>query len=223
VRDRLKPATVPNVTIPDRRQRSAAAERNREPILSVLKRILPARGSVLEIASGTGQHAVHFAAGLPDWIWQPTDRDADSRASIAGWAADAALANLRAPLLLDVTAHDWQVARFDAIFCANMLHIAPWAATVGLIEGAARHLAPLGQLIVYGPFLVAGEPTAPSNLAFDADLRARDPQWGLRELERVAALAARRSLALAQRVAMPANNQLVVFRRAPHSTDIDPR
>ncbi len=209
------------MTISDRRQHSPAAERNREPILAVLKQVLPARGSALEIASGTGQHAVHFAAGLPDWTWQPTDRTDDSRASIAGWAADAALANLRAPLHLDVTAHDWPVGRFDAIFCANMLHIAPWAATVGLLEGAARHLAPHGRLIVYGPFLVAGELPAASNLAFDADLRGRDPAWGLRELERVEALAAGRGLALEQRVAMPANNQLVVFRNPFHASGIE--
>jgi SAM-dependent methyltransferase len=199
--------------IDDRRQHSPAAERNRGPILDALKQVLPPAGAALEIASGTGQHAVHFAAALPRWTWQPTDRDPGARASVAAWAADAALDNLAAPLHLDVTSDDWPVERVDAIFCANMIHIAPWAACLGLIAGAARHLAPGGLLILYGPFIVAGEPTAASNLAFDADLRARDPAWGLRELEQVADLASRQGLALAQRFAMPANNQLVVFRK----------
>jgi hypothetical protein len=196
----------------DRRQHSPAAERNREPIRQLLVELLPPVGAMLEIASGTGQHAVHFAAALPGWTWQPTDRDADGRDSIAAWAAQAGLGNLNAPLALDVTASDWPIDRCDAIFCANMIHIAPWAACVGLFAGAARHLRDGGALILYGPFVIDGEPTAPSNHAFDADLRSRNPEWGLRELSKVEAVAADNGLALEQRFAMPANNQLVVFR-----------
>jgi hypothetical protein len=197
---------------PDRRQHSPAAERNREPIRQLLVELLPPAGAMLEIASGTGQHAVHFAAALPGWTWQPTERDPDGRESVAAWAAQAGLGNLKAPLALDVTASDWPVDRFDAIFCANMIHIAPWAACVGLFAGAPRHLRDGGALILYGPFVIDGEPTAPSNIAFDADLRSRDPEWGLRELSKVEAVAADNGLVLEQRVAMPANNQLVVFR-----------
>jgi hypothetical protein len=203
------------MSIDDRRRHSPAAERNRGPILDVLSRVLPPRGTLLEIASGTGQHAVHCAAGLPGWTWQPSDPDPEAVASIAAWAADVALPNLRAPLQLDVGAADWGVCSLDAVFCANMIHIAPWSACEGLVAGASRHLPPGGLLILYGPFVVAGEPTAASNLAFDADLRMRNPEWGLRELDRVAALAADAGLALHRQFAMPANNRLVVFGRLP--------
>jgi len=193
---------------------SAAAERNRAPILEVLRRVLPARGRALEIACGTGQHAVHFAAALPRWDWQPTDPDPAALVSTAAWSTDLALANLRPPLQLDVMAVAWPVeGRFDAVFCANLLHIAPWPTCAALMQGAARHLLPGGVLVVYGPFLVECTPTAPGNLAFDDDLRARNPAWGLRRLDDVAAAAASAGLVLAEQVAMPANNLTLVFRR----------
>jgi SAM-dependent methyltransferase len=201
------------MTPTDPRLHSAAAERNRGPILDVLRRVLPARGNALELACGTGQHAVHFAAGLPGWAWQPTDPDAAALASTAAWAADAAVPGLRAPVQLDVMARIWPVqGAFDAIFCANLLHISPWPTTPALMQGAARHLVPGGVLVVYGPFLVAGVATAAGNLAFDADLRTRDPAWGLRELRDVAAQAAEAGLSLVEQVAMPANNLTLVFR-----------
>lgn len=208
----------------DARQRSPAAERNRQPILEVLQRVLPARGIALEIASGTGQHAVHFAAGLPGWIWQPSDLQADALASIAAWRAqadvDAPLTNLRAPLQLDVMAPDWQdIATVDAIFCANMLHIAPWPVCAALMRGAARYLAAHGVLLTYGPYRVDGVTTAPGNLAFDESLRARNPAWGLRRLADVAHEASRAGLRLREQVAMPANNLLLVFERAHPAPD----
>ena len=197
----------------DARQHSPAAERNRAPILAELLRLLPAQGLALEIASGTGQHAAHFAAALPGWQWQPSDGDARSLASIAAWCEG--LANVRPPLPLDVLAPHWPgvPATVDAIFCANMIHISPWATTPALMQGAARHLAATGVLILYGPYLVDGEPTAASNLAFDADLRARNPDWGLRRLADVGQQAAASGLQLRERVAMPANNILLVFAR----------
>jgi SAM-dependent methyltransferase len=198
----------------DSRLNSPAAERNRAPILEVLRQVLPARGRALEIACGTGQHAVHFAAALPRWDWQPTDPDPAALVSTAAWSTDLALANLRPPLQLDVMAVAWPVeGRFDAVFCANLLHIAPWPTCAALMQGAARHLLPGGVLVVYGPFLVEGTPTAPGNLAFDDDLRARNPAWGLRRLDDVAAAAASAGLVLAEQVAMPANNLTLVFRR----------
>src|SRR4051812_21776124 len=161
---------------------SPAADRNKEPILALLRRVLPAHGSALEIASGTGQHAVHFAQALAGWTWQPTDTDAAMLPVIAGHVADAGLANVRPPLLLDVMAPQWPVDRYDAIYCANMLHIAPWACCAALMQGAARHLLPGGVLVTYGPYFEEGVAPAPSNLAFDASLRLRDPAWGIRRL-----------------------------------------
>ena len=205
---------------PNALRHSAAAERNRQPILDVLQHWLPPRGAALEIASGTGQHAVHFAAGLPGWTWQPSDPDRSSLASIAAWLEltkrdGAALANLLPPLRLDVTELPWPVgAPLDAIYCANMLHIAPWATCGALMRGAAEHLQPDGRLILYGPFLFDDIATAPGNLDFDADLRARNPAWGLRRLADVAATAAEAGLALRQRAAMPANNAMLMFRLA---------
>lgn len=194
----------------DERAYSGACERNRGPILEVLSRVLPAPGDVLELASGTGQHAAHFAASLPALRWQPSDRTDDGFASIRAWTHG--LANVAAPLVLDVEREPWPVAHVDAMFCANLTHIAPWSATLGLLRGAGRHLAPGGVLVVYGPFRIAGELFAPSNAAFDADLRARDPAWGVRSLEDVVAAARKQGLALVERVAMPANNQCLVFR-----------
>lgn len=198
---------------------SPAADRNKEPILERLRHVLGARGIALEIASGTGQHAAWFAAALPEWTWQPTDADAAMLPAIAQRMAQAGLANVRPPLQLDVTASPWPspsapfTERFDAIYCANMLHIAPWSTCPALMQGAARHLAPDGLLVTYGPYLEDAVPTAASNLAFDQSLRARDPSWGLRRLEDVAAQAQAAGLALRQRHAMPANNLLLVFGR----------
>jgi len=188
--------------------------RNREPILEVLKRWLPERGLVLEIASGAGEHAVFNAAALPGLTWQPTDLDEGALESIAAWRAHAGLANLRPPLVLDASAPEsWPVERADAIVSINMVHISPWTATLGLMKGAGRVLPPDGVLALYGPYLEDGVETAPSNLAFDADLKRRNPAWGLRRLEDVAALAETHGLELAERVAMPANNLMLVFRK----------
>ena len=193
------------------RRHSPAAERNRGPILVELQRVLPPQGVMLEIAAGTGQHAAHFAAALPAWQWQPSDGDAESLASISAWCA--ATPNVRSPIQLDVAAPAWPgvPTRVDAIFCANLLHISPWATTPGLMQGAARHLAPHGLLLLYGPYLEDGVPTAPSNRAFDADLRARHPAWGLRRLVDVLAQAHAAGLQLRERVALPANNLLLVL------------
>jgi len=199
---------------PDPRLYAPAVARNRAPILAVLRRVLPAQGLVLEIASGSGEHAAFFAAGLPHLAWQPSDPDPRARASIAGFCDEAHLPNLLPPLTLDAAAVDWPVERADAICCINMIHIAPWSACEGLVAGAARLLPADGVLFLYGPYREAGRHTAPSNAAFDADLRAQDPRWGVRDLEAVAALAARHGLAHVETVTMPANNRSVVFRRA---------
>lgn len=197
----------------DARRHSPAAQRNREPILAELQRLLPGGGLLLEIASGTGQHAAYCSAGLPGWRWQPSDFDAASLPSISAWCEG--LTNVLTPLVLDVMQPQWPgvPTEVDAIYCANLLHIAPWACCAGLMQGAARHLAPHGLLITYGPYLEDDVDTAPGNLAFDADLRTRNPQWGLRRREDVARVAGRAGLALRERVAMPANNLLLVWRR----------
>jgi hypothetical protein len=198
----------------DLRQFSQAAARNKQPILEVLQRVLPPRGYALEIASGTGEHAAHFAAGLPGWTWQPTEFDRDAFPSINAWRAFAGVTNLLAPRRLDVTAPIWpDIPEVDAIFCGNMIHIAPWTACQGLMGGAGRHLAPQGWLVTYGPYLFDDEPNAPSNLAFDTDLRARDRAWGVRGLAEVVAEAGRAGLALRERVSMPANNLTLIFQR----------
>jgi len=198
---------------PDRRRHAPAAERNRGPILDVLRRVLPARGTVLEIASGTGQHVSFFATALPALDWQPSERDDADFASIAAWAQHAGTSNVRPPLRLDVTDATWPVGSVDAIVNANMIHIAPWACCVGLMRGAGRHLVPGGVLVTYGPYKIGGAHTAPSNESFDAELRTRDPAWGVRDLEAVAEVAATHGLVLHEQVAMPANNFTVVFRR----------
>ena len=196
---------------------SPAADRNKEPILAVLRTLLPERGTALEIASGTGQHVVSFAAALPQWTWQPSDADASLLPAIAARVAQAGLRNIRAPVPLDVTAPQWdsQAApfadRFDAILCANLLHIAPWSACAGLMQGAVRHLAPGGVLVTYGPYFEDEVPAAPSNEAFDASLRSRDPAWGIRRLPDVCAVAQGAGLMLRARHAMPANNLLLEF------------
>lgn len=188
--------------------------RNREPILDVLRRVLPAQGLVLEVASGSGEHAAYFAQHLPTLSWQPSDPDPAALASIAAHRAAVGVPNLLAPLHLDVTSAPWPVERADAIVCNNMIHISPWAATEGLLAGAGRVLSAEGVLYLYGPYRIDGRHTAPSNEAFDASLRAQNPLWGVRDLADVRALAGRHGLVLAETVAMPADNLSVVFRRA---------
>jgi SAM-dependent methyltransferase len=194
----------------DARRSAPAAERNAEPILAVLERVLPA-GLVLEIASGTGQHAAHMAAALPHVTWQPTDVDPGALASIAAWVESAALPNLRPPVALDVAAHPWPVAAADAIVCINLLHIAPWSAALALFRGAAAVLPPGGLLYTYGPYRFDGV-TAASNDAFDASLRARDPAWGVRDARDLEDAASAVGLRLDEVVPMPANNHSLVFR-----------
>ena len=195
---------------------SPAADRNKQAILSMLRHVLPESGSALEIASGTGQHVAWFAAGLPRWTWQPTDLQPAALDSITARAAQHGLANVLPPVLLDVMAPRWlpDEALFDAIICANMLHIAPWATCAALMQGSARHLAPGGALITYGPYLENGVPTSEGNQAFDQSLRAQDAAWGLRRREDVERKAAQAGLQLTARHAMPANNLLLVWTRA---------
>lgn len=195
------------------RREAPAAARNRDPILEVLRQHLPQKGLVLEFASGTGEHVVHFASALPALSFQPSDPNANARASIDDWAKTLGLANVAPALPLDASAAAWPVAGVTAILCINMIHISPWAATEGLLAGAGRALPPGGVLFLYGPYRRAGHPTAPGNETFDRDLRARDPAWGLRALEDVAALAARHGLGPPEVIEMPANNLSVVFRR----------
>lgn len=209
-----------------------ATARNREPILAILSRWIGsppaapapaphavsapnaprARLRVLEIASGTGQHAAFFAERLPHLDWQPSDVDPDYRASIEAWRVESGLSNVSSPLALDACAADWGVGPVDAIFNANMIHISPWRVAEGLFAGAGRVLVDGGLLFLYGPFRIGGRDTAPSNAAFDADLRRRNPEWGVRDLERVVETAALQGLVRLETNAMPANNQLVVFR-----------
>jgi hypothetical protein len=195
---------------------SPAVARNRDPILAVLRRVLPARGTVLEIASGTGEHAVHFAAALPQLTWQPADLDPDALGSISAYRARAQLPNLLPPLELDAAAAVWPVTSADAVVSINMIHIAPWTAAEGLMAGAERILSRGNVVYLYGPFKENGRHTAPSNAAFDTSLRGRNPEWGVRDVGEVAELARRHGLALVERIAMPANNLSIVFRR--HTT-----
>ena len=181
----------------------------------MLQRVLPPAGTVLEIASGTGQHVVHFAEALPHLTFQPSDPEPASRASVAAWIAETGAANVRPPRDLDVRSPDWGVAAADAVVCVNMIHIAPWSCTEGLIAGAARLLPANGPLVLYGPFKRDGAHTAPSNAAFDASLRAQDPDWGIRDLEAVEALGEAHGFALDEVVEMPANNLTVVLRKQP--------
>jgi SAM-dependent methyltransferase len=205
---------MPDLPPPGARS-SPSTARNRDPILAVLKAYLPPEGLVLEIAAGAGEHAVHNAAALPDLRWQPTDPAPDALASIAAWRAWTGLPNLLEPLRLDAADPDrWPVERADAIVNINMIHISPWAATLGLMAGAGRLLPPGGILYLYGPYIEGGVETAPSNLAFDDSLESRDPAWGLRRKEDVIAAAQAHGLALEARVAMPSNNLSLVFRKA---------
>jgi SAM-dependent methyltransferase len=188
-------------------------ERNREPILAVLKRLLPGRALVLELASGSGQHAEFFAKALPGASWLPSDIDPRALASIAAFRAEANVRNLLAPVRLDATAPEWPVKRVNAIVCCNMIHIAPWAACRGVIAGAARVLLPDGFLFLYGPFKIDDHHTARSNQEFDTWLRGQDPEWGIRDLGEVRTLASEHGLTLAETVPMPANNLSAIFRR----------
>lgn len=201
-------------TIPEGARASPSTARNREPILAVLASRLAPAARVLEVASGAGEHAIFLAAALPQVSWQPSDRDAEALASIAAWRAQAGLANLAEPIRLDAAdAATWPTTPFDAVVCINMVHISPWAATEGLMAGATRLLTPGGKLVLYGPYIEAGVPTAASNLSFDESLKARDPAWGLRDLADVTALAQGNGLRFAERIAMPANNLIVVFEK----------
>jgi SAM-dependent methyltransferase len=187
--------------------------RNAEPIAQVLHEVLPERGLVLEVASGTGEHIVHFARAFPGLTWRPTDPDPVALGSIAAWRAEAGLPNLLPPLRLDAAADEWPVPAADVILCINMVHISPWAATEGLMRGAGRALPPAAPLILYGAYRRAGVPTAPSNAAFDASLKARNPAWGLRDLAAVQAEAERNGLRFGRLWEMPANNLVLLFRK----------
>lgn len=200
----------------DARLASPATARNRQAILEVLLRVLPASARVLEVASGSGEHAVHCARAMPGWQWQPSDPDPRALASIAAWREHAGLPNLAEPIRLDATGawpDDRVTAPLDAIVAINLVHISPWAVTEALVARAGERLAAGGVLYLYGPYRRDGRHTAPSNAAFDADLRARDPRWGVRDLETVVAEARHHDLALERVVPMPANNLSVVFRR----------
>jgi hypothetical protein len=190
-----------------------ATRRNREPILAVLARVLPPAGIVLEVASGSGEHAAYFAARLPGIVWQPSDRDPTLLASIAVHAHASGAPNIRPPVRLDVGDDPWPVSAAGAVVAINMLHVAPWSACLALLQGAATVLSAGGPLVLYGPFKRAGRHTAPSNDAFDRSLRGQDPSWGVRDLEAVAEAAEAANLVLDEAVAMPANNFSVVFRK----------
>jgi SAM-dependent methyltransferase len=195
---------------------SPSAERNKQPILDVLQAILPAQGAALEIASGTGQHVEWFATHLPQWTWQPSDLQRGALYNIEVRAAEAGLDNVLEPLLLDVQKEPWfaEARSFDLIYCANMLHIAPWQACTALMQGCARHLAPDGLLVTYGPYFEQGVDATPGNVEFDQSLRAHDPAWGIRLLQDVDQEANKAGLHLRDIHRMPANNLLLVFAKA---------
>lgn len=203
-------------TGPDRRIYSPSAARNREPVLAILKQVLPGEGLVLEIGSGTGEHAVHFAAAFPRLSWQPSDPDKVSRESIASWITASGLKNIRAPLELDVRLPAWPnvPAQLDAIVSLNMIHIAPWPATLGLFAGAGRHLPQGRPLFLYGPFMRNGVHTAPSNAEFDRSLKSRNSEWGVRDIADLMRIGKEIGLELTQTLDMPANNLSLVFRRS---------
>jgi SAM-dependent methyltransferase len=197
----------------DLRETAPSPERNKQPILEVLQRVLPPTGLVVEIGSGTGQHVTHFAKALPNLAFQPSEMDLERHPSIKGWIEHEKLSNVRPPLAIDLTKGRWPVRAADAIVCINVIHISPWEATLALMRGAAEVLPPGGVLVTYGPYRRDGRHTAPSNQAFDADLKSRDPRWGVRDLEEVIAAAKDAGLEFEEDVAMPANNFSLVFRR----------
>jgi hypothetical protein len=194
----------------EERKFAPATGRNRDAIATALSRVLPEKGLVLELASGSGEHAVHFASLFPQLQWQPSDADPQALASIEAWRRHAGLANVLSPLAVDAASLPWPIETADAVLCINMVHISPWSSTEGLMEGARRLLSH-GPLCLYGPFKQAGVETAPSNLAFDASLRMRNPEWGLRALEDVIALARRHGFGRETIMPMPANNLFVAF------------
>lgn len=202
------------MTNADAKRYAPATLRNRAAITAVLRELLPAQGTVLEIASGSGEHVVHFAGQFPDLNWQPSDPDPAALASIDAWAADSGLTNIAPPVALDASARQWPVKAVDAILCINMVHISPWSATKGLMAGASQHLLASAPLYIYGPFRRAGTPTAPSNEAFDESLHSRNPDWGLRDLETVTELAQQSGFALETVLEMPANNLSLIFRKS---------
>lgn len=194
-----------------RRMMSPAAARNRQPILDVLSAILPGNARILEVASGSGEHGVHCAAAKPGWVWQPSDPNSDARDSISAWREHAGLGNLCEPLLLDVSGI-WPAGPFDAVVAINLVHISPWEVTEALMARSAERLRQGGVLYLYGPYRRDGGHTAPSNEAFDADLKARDPRWGVRDLEQVVGEAHKHGFMLEQTIPMPANNLSVILR-----------
>lgn len=202
----------------DPRRSAPSAVRNRDPILAVLRQHLPANGLVLEVASGTGEHIVHFAAAMPGIVFQPSDPEADSRASIDAWVKSLGLSNVRQAIALDAAASCWPIASADAIVCINMIHIAPWEATIGLIRGASRVLNAGAPMVLYGPFREGGRHTARTNATFDADLRARNPLWGVRDLDAVAEFATTNGFVGPQVFRMPANNLCAVFSNGGRDT-----
>ncbi len=207
------PPWMPSDGGSDAKRHAPATLRNRDAIAAVLAEWLPATGTVLEVASGSGEHIVHFAATFPALDWQPSDPDPAGLVSIAAWCGEAGLAKIAPPLALDASAGEWPIEYADAILCINMVHISPWAATLGLLAGAAQLLPSGAPLILYGPYVEPDVPTADSNLAFDASLQMRDPAWGLRQIDDVKAAAAAAGLTFAERRAMPANNLMLLFRR----------
>jgi len=200
-------------TTDDARRSAPAALRNRDPILAVLREQLPATGLVLEVASGTGEHLVHFARNLPHLTWQPSDPSAAARQSIAAWTDAEAAPNILPPLEIDAAQTPWPVGQAAAVVCINMIHISPWAATLGLMRGAGQILRGGGVLYLYGPYIQPNRPLEPSNAAFDRDLRRQDARWGIRELSAVVECAAAQGLDFVQSVDMPANNLSVIFRK----------
>lgn len=203
---------------PEAKRHAPATLRNRDAIAAVLHDVLPTQGLVLELASGSGEHVVHFARLFPALRWQPSDPDLDALASIAAWAAESGLSNILPPIAVDVEADVWGVAHADALLCINMVHISPWSATIGLMRGAARLLPSGGMLYLYGPYMRADVDTASSNIAFDQALRARDSAWGLRNVDDVKKVAAQNGLLFDRMLEMPANNISLVFRKSPQSS-----
>jgi hypothetical protein len=197
----------------DRRQYAPATLRNRDFILDVLRDVLPTTGVILEIASGSGEHVIHFARNFPSLVFQPSDPEPDALLSVAAWVKAANVTNARPPIVLDASQSSWPISSADGIICINMVHISPWEATVGLIRGAAAVLPPGTPLYLYGPYKRKGFTTPPSNEAFDRNLRDRNPTWGLRDLEAVAAIAQSVGFSVPAVTEMPANNLSVVFRR----------
>lgn len=197
----------------DARETAPSTERNRQPILEVLTRVLPPRGLVLEIGSGTGQHVAHFAKALPGLIFQPSEMDLERHPSIEAWTAAGKLSNVKPPLAIDVTKRPWPVSAADAVVCINVIHISPWEATLGLMAGASSILPDAGMLVTYGPYMRGGAHTSQSNQAFDESLRARNPLWGVRDIDTVVEVAGHEGLALVETVPMPANNLTLVWRK----------